>query len=147
MIEFALVFALWAVVHSLTADARVKTAVRARIGERAYAGLYRLGYNLFSLLTILPVLWVLARRVPGTELWRLPAAYAWLALLLQLLGLVGLLLSLLQTDVWQFVGLRQALNYLRGAPHLLPPPRLVTTGAYAFVRHPLYFFRDRKSVV
>ncbi|MCA9973367.1 MAG: isoprenylcysteine carboxylmethyltransferase family protein [Anaerolineales bacterium] len=140
MLEFIVVFVVWAVGHSLTADGRVKTAVRARIGERAYTGLYRLGYNLFSLLSIVPVLLVLAWRVPDTVLWRMPAPYAWLAMVVQLLGFAGLLAALLQTDVWEFVGLRQAVNYWRGAAHLLPPPRLVTTGMYALVRHPLYFF-------
>ncbi len=140
MTTFILTFIVWAVVHSITADARVKDWVRQRLGERAHAGLYRLGYNLFAFLTILPVLWVLWAQVPDRLLWQIPAPWDWLALAMQLVGLVGLVIALLQTDVWEFVGLRQAVNYLAGKERLLPPAKLVTGGMYAFVRHPLYFF-------
>ncbi len=140
MTTFILTFIVWAVVHSITADARVKDWVRRRLGERAHAGLYRLGYNLFAFLTILPVLSVLWAQVPDRLLWRIPAPFDWLALALQVVGLVGLVIALLQTDVWEFVGLRQAVNYLAGKERLLPPAKLVTGGMYAFVRHPLYFF-------
>ncbi|MCA9976040.1 MAG: DUF1295 domain-containing protein [Anaerolineales bacterium] len=140
MTIFILSFILWAILHSLTADARVKAWVHRQLGERAHAGLYRLGYNLFALISILPVLWALWTQVPDTLLWRLPSPFDWLALFVQLVGLLGLLTALLQTDIWEFVGLRQAVNYFTGKEHLLPPPKLVTGGMYAFVRHPLYFF-------
>lgn len=140
MTTFILSFILWAVVHSITADARVKDGVRRHLGERAHAGLYRLGYNFFAFLTILPVLWALWTQVPNRLLWQIPAPWDWLALAVQLVGLVGLVVALLQTDVWEFVGLRQAVNYFARKERLLPPAKLVTGGMYAFVRHPLYFF-------
>lgn len=140
MLPFILTFILWAVVHSLTANARVKDWVRRKLGERAHAGLYRLGYNLFAFLTILPVLWVLWTQVSNRLLWRIPPPYDVLALGVQLIGLVGLVVSLLQTDVWEFVGLRQAMHYFSGGERPLPAAKLVTGGMYAFVRHPLYFF-------
>lgn len=102
--------------------------------------MYRLGYNLFAFLTILPVLWVLWTQVPDRLLWRIPAPFDWLALGMQFVGFVGLIVALLQTDLWEFVGLRQAVNFLAGKEQLLPPAKLVTGGMYAFVRHPLYFF-------
>lgn len=139
MTIFIFSFIIWAVIHSITADARVKTWTKDRIGAQAYAGLYRLGYNLFAFISILPVLAVLWAQVPNTLLWRIPDSFIWLAWLLQFIGLVGLIVALLQTDVWEFVGVRQAVNYFRGKDHL-PPAKLVTDGLYAFVRHPLYFF-------
>lgn len=140
MIWFLLAFLLWAVVHSLTAARAFKEGVRRRVGERAYAGFYRLFYNLLAFLTFLPILYLLARAVPATVLWRLPRPWALLFLLIQGAGLVGLLVSLWQTDLWHFVGVRQALRYLQGAPDPAPPVPFVRTGTYALVRHPLYFF-------
>ncbi|MBE2200290.1 MAG: DUF1295 domain-containing protein [Anaerolinea sp.] len=140
MLIFILSFTLWAILHSLAADARVKGWIRHRLGERAHEGLYRLGYNLFAVVTILPVLWALWTQMPDVLLWRLPSPFDWLALFVQLVGVMGLLAALLQTDVWEFVGLRQAVHYFAGKERLLPPPKLVTSGLYAFVRHPLYFF-------
>lgn len=135
-----LAFGLWAGVHTLLAAEGVKMAVRRRIGERAYAGFYRLAYNLFSLLSIVPVFVVLATVVPSTTLWRWPWPFTILAVGVQLVGLVGLLLSLWQTDIWRFAGLRQAVRFLQGAEAPDPPAGFVRSGTYSLVRHPLYFF-------
>ena len=140
MTLFALSFILWAVVHSLTAASSFKAWVRRRVGERRYAGFYRLFYNLFSLISFLPVLLVLALRVPATILWRIPFPFSLFFVGVQLAGLGGLLASLAQTDPLQFAGVRQVIRYLRGDEDPAPTGQLVTGGAYALVRHPLYFF-------
>lgn len=133
-------FAAWALVHSLTAARRFKRWVRRRVGDRAYDGFYRLAYNLFSVLSILPLLYLLATRLPSTPLWRVPLPFSLLFVAVQIVGLAGLAVSLLQTDVWRFAGVRQALRYLRGAEDPDPPGTFVQSGAYRLVRHPLYFF-------
>lgn len=133
-------FALWAIVHSVTAARPFKAWVRRRLGRRAHAGLYRLLYNLFALITFLPVLYVLWALVPATRLWTVPFPFNLLFLLVQGIGLVGLLVSLFQTDVFHFVGLRQAARYLSGAAEPDPPSTFVRSGTYALVRHPLYLF-------
>lgn len=133
-------FALWAVVHSLTAARPFKAWVRRRLGRRAYAGFYRLFYNLLALVTFLPVLYVLWAHVPPTRLWAVPFPFSLLFLLAQGVGLVGLLISLLQTDVFSFIGLRQVVRYLSGAAEPDPPATFVRSGTYALVRHPLYLF-------
>lgn len=133
-------FAIWALVHSLTAARPVKAWVRARIGQRAYDGFYRLAYNAFSALSLLPLLYLLATRAPATLLWRVRGPLALLFGGLQLVGLVGLALSLWQTDVWRFLGLRQAVRYVQGEAEPDPPADFVRSGAYGLVRHPLYLF-------
>lgn len=140
MIPFLITFVIWALLHSLTAMTRTKALVRRWMGERPYAGLYRLFYNLFSFVTILPVFYVMWTAVPRTILWEIPPPWNYGAQLLRLVGLVGLAVALWQTDIWDFVGLRQALRFLQGEEEMTLPPRLVTNGMYAFVRHPLYFF-------
>lgn len=55
-------------------------------------------------------------------------------------GVIGVALSLLYTDVWSFLGVRQAWRYLQGAAEPNPPVNFTSSGPYALVRHPLYFF-------
>jgi protein-S-isoprenylcysteine O-methyltransferase Ste14 len=140
MIWFVIGFVIWAVVHSVTAASATKNAFRTRFGERAYQGLYRLLYNLISVLSFLPILYILWTQVPQVTLWTIPTPWRYLTQGIQLLALVGLTISLLQTDIYSFVGLRQAARYLQGAVDPSVPDRLVTSGTYRWVRHPLYFF-------
>ena len=140
MAAFIIIFIIWAVLHSITADQRVKIWVKQRIGERPYQGLYRLFYNGFAVITFVPVLWVTAVYLPNRTLWYISAPWSFAANFVQLIGLIGLGISLFQTDFWDFVGIRQAIRYLRGEKEINLPPHLVTNGMYAFVRHPLYFF-------
>ena len=140
MTLFLIIFVIWAVVHSITAAFSTKHFVRKHIGEAAYDGLYRLGYNLFATVTFLPVLYALAVYVPTTAVWNIPAPYSYAFLAIRWTGMIGLVVSLLQTDIWGFAGLRQAARYFSGNDNLIPPSRLVVTGTYAWVRHPIYTF-------
>ena len=140
MLYFLISFIIWSLLHSLTAASRPKTIIRQKIGDRAYDGLYRPLYNLFSIITILPVLYLLATQVSDVPIWTVPTPFKFIMNGIQLIGLVGLSVSLWQTDILEFVGLRQVLHYLRGDDKPAPPPKLVTSGMYRFVRHPLYFF-------
>lgn len=132
-------FAAFAVVHSLTAGRGLKPWLKRRLGERIVEGWYRLAYNAFSVLTLLP-LGVLFVLLPDSELYRVEGPAAWLMRLVQAVGVLGLVGALFVTDVWQFAGVKQAAAYLRGEPLPLPEPPLVINGMYRLVRHPLYFF-------
>ncbi len=140
MVWFLLGFVIWAVVHSVTAASATKDAFRQRFGERAYLGLYRLLYNLVSALSFLPILYILWSQVPQITLWTIPVPWRYVTLGIQLLALAGLAISLLQTDVWSFLGLRQAARFLQGAAEPAVADKFVTSGTYRWVRHPLYFF-------
>ncbi|HRQ37899.1 MAG TPA: methyltransferase [Chloroflexota bacterium] len=137
---FALLFISWAVLHSLAAAVGLKRLFRGWVGETAYAGWYRLLYNLFALISFLPLYLLIPVLLPQTVVWSWARPYLYLAYLCQIVGLVGLAYSLWLTDVWEFVGIRQALWYVRGAKGKMPQPRFTTSGPYALVRHPLYFF-------
>lgn len=137
---FITAFIFWSVLHSITASAGFKIMIRSWVGQRPYDGLYRLSYNLFSAITFLPVLWLLTTIVPNNVIWRVPQPFSYLFVLIQLIGVVGLIVSLLQTDLMRFAGIGQAARFLRGEEEINPPPTLVTRGTYAYVRHPLYFF-------
>ncbi len=138
---FTLLFISWAVLHSLAAAVGLKRLFRGRFGEAAYVGWYRLLYNLFALITFLPLYLLIPVLLPQTVVWSWSRPYLYLAYLFQLIGLAGLAYSLWLTDMWEFLGVRQALWYVRGkGVGQMPTPRFITSGPYALVRHPLYFF-------
>lgn len=130
---------LFGVFHSLTAALVLKAGVAALVGERLYLGLYRLFYNLLSVITLLPVAWLLLRQ-PGELIWQISGLGAGLLLALRAIAALGVLVALLQIDLLRFAGLRQALAYVAGEPLPLPEEALSLRGLYGVVRHPLYFF-------
>ena len=121
--------AAWGLVHSLLASLAAKDAFQRRLGIRAMR-LYRLGYNLFAVVSFLPIL-LLMVALPNLPLYRVPAPWSYFMLAGQGLAVLLLLAGVLQTDTLSFVGLRQILEGLR-------PSGLVTGGLYGYVRHPLY---------
>jgi len=80
----------------------------------------------------LPVLAVVGLE-PGEILYRFPLPWSVIALVGQALAALVVLLGLLQTDPQHFLGLRQLVQGSEG-----PPPTLVVSGLYRWVRHPLY---------
>jgi protein-S-isoprenylcysteine O-methyltransferase Ste14 len=73
--------------------------------------------------------------LPDRTLYTVPAPWMYLMLFGQLLATVGLIIGLLQTDVWEFAGLRQIVS-----PNDDGNGKLVIKGLYKYMRHPLYTF-------
>lgn len=140
MLIFILLFLGWGVFHSVTAALGLKGWFRKRFGEAAYAGWYRLLYNLISVITFLPVYLLIPVVMSQDVLWAWQRPYLFFAVGMQLIGLIGLAYALWVTDIWHFIGVRQAVWYLRGAKQPPPEPHFTITGPYALVRHPLYLF-------
>lgn len=131
--------AAFAISHSLLAALRVKGRLRQRFGDRAVEGLYRLLYNLISVVTLAPIL-LLVMSAPGVVVWDVQGPARWLLMSVQAVGVLGLLVSLLQIDSLRFAGISQAAAYFNGAPLPLPDETLQTGGIYRISRHPLYLF-------
>lgn len=123
-------FAAYSLLHSLLATRAVKQWAQDRFGEFG-ARFYRLFYNFVGAVTLLPVLTLLAL-YPGEELYRWPSLWLYVALFLQGAGAFIILIGLLQTGVWSFFGL----DAVSKDSH--DPENLITTGLYAYMRHPLY---------
>lgn len=102
-------------------------------------GWYRLFYNLFALVSFLPVLWG-SFAFPDSPLYQLPPWAVGLARLVQLGALVAAAFTLWQVDLWRFLGVRQAVRWWQKAPEPRTTPVFFAGGFYAWVRHPLYFF-------
>ena len=122
---------IYAVVHSLLATLQVKAWARRLFGSIADRW-YRLAYNLFAGISGLPIL-ILLYILPDHHLYQIPLPWVWLAALGQFAGILVIVIGILQTDPWHFVGLRQVV-----APGGSEPATMTTTGLYSWVRHPLY---------
>ena len=131
MIWLICAIAIWGVVHSWLASLGVKAYVRRALGEQA-GRLYRLAYNVFSVISFVPIL-LLLRILPDRVLYAVQAPWLYLMLALQGLALIGLFVGVLQTGPTSFIGLRQLFSGESA-------PALVVDGLYRWIRHPLYFF-------
>jgi protein-S-isoprenylcysteine O-methyltransferase Ste14 len=132
-LALTLFFALYGVVHSWLASLAVKNWMRRTFGPAADRW-YRLAYNVFAVVTFLPML-ALTAALPGKVLYVIDAPWRWLLVAGQLAALVGAGLTLLQTGAFHFLGLAQLVT---DRPAENTP--LNFRGMYRWVRHPLYFF-------
>lgn len=135
-------FLVWATFHSITAAQWFKDGILQLMGERAYQGFYRLIYSVVSLVTLMPVLYFYWQ-LPDQPLYAVPAPFSWLMVGLQLVGFVGLTLSVLQSGALAFVGIQQAADYVSGrdiGKQSGLGEVLVVHGLYRWMRHPLYTF-------
>ena len=123
--------AVYGLVHSWLASLQAKALAWRALGAPGDR-LYRLAYNLFAVISLLPVL-ALPAILPDQSLYINPFPWTLLSLAIQGLAVLALLAGLLQTGVWSFIGLEQLL-----APPDSRPPELVVSGLYRRVRHPLY---------
>ena len=128
-----LIFAvvLWGVLHSLLASSGVKNFLRRFLGNR-FMKFYRLLYNVFAVVSIAPVLYLMIS-LPDQTLYQVPTPWNYFMLAGQGLSVLFLFVAVLQTDLLSFAGLRQLIQEEK-------PGNLVTSGLYRSVRHPLYTF-------
>ncbi len=122
---------LWGFTHSLVAANGFKHQMYRILGEGAKK-YYRFLYSIFAVLTLLPVL-ILTILIPDKTLYTIPQPLVYFTILLQIISLLMLTYSVMQTGALQFIGLSQVFG-------LNQEDRLNTGGLYRYVRHPLYTF-------
>jgi len=130
IIWLTLAVLIWGIVHSLTASLGAKERIRYRLGE-AGMRVYRLAYNIFSVVSFAPILWLITV-LPDQVLYKIPVPWIYLSAAGQLTAVVLLVVGVLQTDTLSFIGVRQLFEREERSPEL------VTGGLYRWVRHPLY---------
>jgi len=130
----------YGVLHTLLAG-WFKPRFRARFGERAYFGLYRILFNTVVTITLAPIAVAILAEDPNAPIiWQFPTSAEPVLMAVQLVGLAGMAVSLLQIDGMRFLGISQLRAYLNGGTLPLPDEPLQTGGVYKLVRHPLYLF-------
>ncbi|MEZ4667516.1 MAG: NnrU family protein [Anaerolineae bacterium] len=125
--------------HSILASGHMKQTLRRFLGERAYEGFYRIGYNFVAFVTLLPAI-ALVMLQPGNVVWKVEGTAQLVLVAIQGAGVIGVIVSLMQIDVWRFAGLKQLMAYINYEDLPLPDEALQTGGLYRLVRHPLYLF-------
>lgn len=136
LILLAAAWLLYGLVHSLLASMRCK-AWLARTLPVLWP-YYRLGFNLFALVSVMPVLWLqIHADGPAIIVWH--GAWRWLALGLSMAAGIGFLLSLRDYDLTEFIGLHQ-LHERAGAVRLHDAAEFHIGTFHRYVRHPWYFF-------
>ncbi len=131
MLSLIFAIVLWGIVHSLLASTGVKALFRRTLGD-GFMKFYRLFYNIFAVVSILPAVYLMLT-LPDDPLYQVPAPFSAVMRVGQLLSVVLLFVAVLQTDLLSFVGLRQFVEEEKTG-------RLIVTGLYRYVRHPLYTF-------
>ncbi len=141
----ALICVLWALVHSLLASRQAKDLARRVAGPRYRDGLYRLAYNVQSVITLT---WatVAFLRQPDRELYSATPPWSWLFRAGQVVSL-GVLFSGIRTiGLLDFAGLRSLRDLISGrhprpeteaqGPPMGPDGEIAVAGAFRFTRHP-----------
>jgi methanethiol S-methyltransferase len=131
---------LWGGLHSILASYKAKTLATSWFGGRLRRP-YRLAYNLFAGLSFLPIL-AISVILPDRILYRVPLPWSAFMAAGELVAAAALVIGFRQTDAWEFLGLRQLTDETtskhQDGPVEASKGRLVTTGLYRHVRHPLY---------
>jgi protein-S-isoprenylcysteine O-methyltransferase Ste14 len=124
--------ALWGLVHSWLASLQAKELAHNSLGVNVMEQFYRLAYNIFAVLSFLPVV-ALPVLLPDQRLYRIHLPWLLLTFAIQALAALTVFIGVMQTGPLDFAGFRQLFR--------LPddrPPGLVIHGLYRYVRHPLY---------
>jgi methanethiol S-methyltransferase len=126
---FAIV--LWGVIHSLLASTAIKDLLRRAFDNRSIR-FYRLFYNIFAVISILPALYLMLT-LPDKALYQIPTPISFFMRIGQGASFLFLLVAVMQTDILSFAGLRQLVEAEKTG-------NLIVSGFYRYVRHPLYTF-------
>jgi len=125
-LDFILRLTAFCVIHSLLAAPRIKARIQ-NISGRSLPG-YRFTYNLFSLVLFG---WVMLAWQSTSVLFVAPGIWSLIMHGLQFIILWAGFVCLRQTGLADFMGTAFTASQEES-------PRLITTGCYAVVRHPLY---------
>ena len=131
MIWLIIAITLWGVTHSITASLGFKGLLLRELGS-GFMRFYRLLYNAFSVISFVPILYMMVA-FPNQDLYQVPPPLSYVLLAGQGISVLLLFIAVLQTDTLSFVGVRQLVEEEKRG-------KMVTSGFYRLVRHPLYTF-------
>lgn len=137
-----LLFVIFALIHSVCVMDRAKGLAVRLFGELLVRAFYRFLFTCLSVVSLV-ILVYLVMRIPNKVLYVLPLPAKVLFYLFQAAGAAMVLLAFRHIDLFEFLGIKQVIAYLKtgqvgGDTEGMSGTGLITTGIYAVVRHPLY---------
>lgn len=127
ILYFTLALVLYFSLHSLLASNTFKQFFYTNIISEKY---YRIAFNLFAIVTLLPVYYFYAQIVPGYFFENVWVGYLGLSMIT--IGVILSAISLYHYNLLEFSGIKQLKKDQR-------KEKLQLKGLNAIVRHPLYF--------
>ncbi len=125
--------ATWGSLHSWLAAFSTK-CIAGKVFGAGIDRYYRLIFVGVAVLTLLPILGMVVF-LPSRPLWVIPVPWVYGTAAIQVLAILAMVYTVMKTDALTFIGLRQVFQ-----PDKEHENKLVLTGFYRLVRHPLYLF-------
>ena len=125
---------IWCSIHSGMISISINGYLKDRFGR--YFKFYRLFYNFFSGITILPLI-LYTTSLKGYVLFRWEGYLIYVQFILIAISLTLLIAGMLKYDMFQFVGIRQIISS-KYYSALSENGELITSGILSVTRHPWY---------
>ncbi len=130
MLLLIILWLLFFVSHSFLAANKVKAAVEKFLGSKFI--FYRIAYNIFSLIFLALILFVLFFRYELNFVFQPNGFISFFGILLMVMGVVIMILAFRNYDLGEFTGIKQL------AQKIHHPEKLMVRGINKYVRNPLY---------
>ncbi|MGE5172829.1 MAG: methyltransferase family protein [Betaproteobacteria bacterium] len=142
MNKVAVFFLLFVLIHSITVAVWFKHLCRRVLGDIFMRVYYRALYNAISFITAFVAIYFIYR-APDRVIWTAPLLLRWVMHAIQIGGLAFGARAFEYLDTGEFMGITQIRRYftrreVAGNIEGLTGKKLVTTGVYGIVRHPMY---------
>lgn len=134
LVPLALGFVIYFTLHSLLASRKLKSYIAIR--WPSFMPVYRLAYNVLSVVLLLPLVWLMQKN-PGPVIWQWQGGWSLFMYILMFAAIGGFFWSLKSYDNMVFLGVTQWKNRHQGCEDT---EQLHISTLHRFVRHPWYFF-------
>lgn len=121
---------IWCFLHSFFTATKTTSWFRSRLKKRFIY--YRICYNLFSLFTVIPLLYWQGN-ISGPVVIPLSQLLKVVKLVTVISAVIIMAGSFLSFNAWEFLGIKQISNKIEGRETVI-----FRHGFYAIVRHPMY---------
>jgi protein-S-isoprenylcysteine O-methyltransferase Ste14 len=126
-------FVIWAGVHSFLASRKAKTWAKGVFGPGVRRW-YRFAFVAFAVLTLAPLAALMAF-LSDRLVYSVASPWRWLMTTGQVVSFGFLIWSVMETRPMDFIGVSRLIGKTRKGK-----PKLMESGLYGLVRHPMYFF-------